>query len=50
MPAVKKSNSNICHDGTSPGYKSTKNFKPFGSMDECLKSGGRAAKVAKPKK
>lgn len=44
MPAVKKSNNDICHDATSSGYTSTKNFKPFASMDECLKSGGRAPK------
>lgn len=43
-PAVKKSNNNICHDATSSGYKATKNFKPFASMDECIKSGGRAPK------
>jgi hypothetical protein len=50
LPAVKKSGSNICHDETSAGYKSTKNFKPFASMDECIKSGGRAPKAAKAKK
>jgi len=48
-PAVKKSNNNICHDQTSAGYKATKNFKPFATMDECIKSGGRAPKVAEPK-
>jgi len=46
-PEVKKSNSNICHDKTSPGYKQTKNFKEFKSMDECVKSGGRPPKGAK---
>jgi len=51
-PAVKKSNNDICHDQSSPGYKSTKNFKPFATMDECTKSGGRAPKTpdAKAKK
>jgi cytochrome c5 len=46
-PEVKKSNSNICHDKTSPGYKQTKNFKEFKTMDECVKSGGRPPKGAK---
>jgi len=51
-PAVKKSNNDICHDESSPGYKATKNFKPFATMDECIKSGGRAPKTpdAKAKK
>ena len=48
-PAVKKSNNDICHDQTSPGYKATKNFKPFATMDECIKSGGRAPKGNEPK-
>jgi hypothetical protein len=43
-PAVKKSNNDICHDKTSSGFASTKNFKPFATMDECIKSGGRAPK------
>jgi hypothetical protein len=43
-PEVKKSNNGICHDKASKGYKSTKNFTEFKSMDECLKSGGRAPK------
>jgi len=43
-PEVKKSNAGICHDKTSPGYKQTKNFTAFKTMDECLKSGGRAPK------
>jgi hypothetical protein len=45
-PAVKKSNNDICHDKTSSGFTSTKNFKPFATMDECIKSGGRAPKGA----
>jgi len=44
-PAVKKSNNDICHDKTSSGYASTKNFKPFATMEECIKSGGRAPKA-----
>jgi hypothetical protein len=43
-PAVKKSNNDICHDKTSSGFASTKNFKPFATMEECIKSGGRAPK------
>lgn len=43
-PAVKKSKSDICHDKTSNAYKQTKNFTPFNSMDECVKSGGRPPK------
>jgi hypothetical protein len=41
-PVVKKSDAGICHDKTSPSFANTKNFAPFASMDECLKSGGRA--------
>jgi hypothetical protein len=44
-PAVKKSNNDICHDKTSSGFASTKNFKPFATMEECIKSGGRAPKA-----
>jgi hypothetical protein len=44
-PAVKKATaSGICHDKTSPSYKQTKNFTPFNSMEECLKSGGKPLK------
>ena len=43
-PEVKKSNNGICHDKTSKGYKSTKNFSEFKTLDDCLKSGGRAPK------
>jgi microcystin-dependent protein len=46
-PAVKKSKNNICHDKTSSGYKQTKNFTPFNTMDECVKSGGRPPKSDK---
>ena len=46
-PEVKKSKSNICHDKTSTGYKQTKNFTEFKTMDECVKSGGRAPKGSK---
>jgi cytochrome c5 len=43
-PEVKKSNAGICHDKTSPGFKQTKNFTAFKTLDECIKSGGRAPK------
>lgn len=46
-PDVKKSKSNICHDKTSPGYKQTKNFTGYKTMDECVKSGGRPPKGSK---
>lgn len=46
-PEVKKSKSNICHDKTSTGYKQTKNFTEFKTMDECVKSGGRPPKGIK---
>ena len=45
-PAVKKSDSGICHDKSSPSYERTKNFTPFKTMDECIKSGGTAPKNA----
>jgi len=40
---VKKSRENICHDKSSSNYKSIKYFIPYKTMNECLKSGGRAA-------
>lgn len=43
-PEVKKSNTGICHDKTSAAFKQTKNFTAFKTMDECIKSGGRAPK------
>ena len=43
-PAVKTSKSSICHDKSSPGYTQTKNCTEFKTMDECIKSGGRAPK------
>ena len=44
-PPVKKSISGICHDTKSSYYEKTKNFTPFNTIDECLKSGGRLPKV-----
>ena len=43
-PEVKKSKADICHDKASKGYKQTKNFTEFSTMDECIKSGGHAPK------
>ena len=42
-PVVKKSDSGICHDKSSASFGNTKKFTAFASMDECVKSGGRAA-------
>jgi hypothetical protein len=41
---VKKSNSGICHKPGSTYYQQTKNFTPYKTLDECLKSGGRLPK------
>jgi len=43
-PEVKMSKANICHDKTSSGYKQTKNFTAYATMDACIKAGGRAPK------
>ena len=43
-PAVKKSNTGICHAAGSTYYGRTQNFTPFATMDECLMSGGRMPK------
>jgi len=40
-PPVKKSSSNICHEQGSRFYPLTKKFEPFGSLEECINSGGR---------
>ena len=42
-PVVKKSETGICHDKSSASFGNTKKFTGFGSMDECVKSGGRPA-------
>ena len=42
-PVVKKSDTGICHNKTSTSFGNTKKFTGFGSMDECVKSGGRPA-------
>ena len=43
-PAVKKSNTGICHAAGSSYYGRTLNFTPFATMAECVKSGGRLPK------
>jgi len=40
-PVVKKSDSGICHDKSSPSFANTKKFTAFNSVDECVKSGGK---------
>jgi hypothetical protein len=46
-PAVKKSDSGICHDASSSSFNNTKKFTPFNSVEECLKSGGKLPVGAK---
>ncbi len=41
---VKMSKSGICHVPNSTYYNQTKNFTPYKTLDECLKSGGRMPK------
>ncbi len=43
-PPVKKSNNNICHPKGGEYYSRTKNYRPYQTMEECMKSGGRKAK------
>jgi hypothetical protein len=51
-PAVKKSDTGICHDKTSASYGNTKKFTAFKTLDECVKSGGtlpaKTAAAAEP--
>jgi len=54
-PVVKKSDSGICHDKSSPSFGNTKKFTAFASLDDCVKSGGKlpagaAAPAADPVK
>tara|TARA_Y100000022_G_C12954897_1_gene242017 strand:- start:72 stop:395 length:324 start_codon:yes stop_codon:yes gene_type:complete len=44
QPPVKKSNSSICHVMGSTYYSRTRNFTPFKTLEECIKSGGRLPK------
>ena len=41
---VKMSKSGICHKPGSTYYQQTKDFTPYKTLDECLKSGGRLPK------
>ena len=41
---VKMSKSGICHKPGSTYYEQTKNFTPYKTLDECLRSGGRLPK------
>lgn len=41
---VKQSTSGICHDQNSSYYERVKNFKPFISLDACIRAGGRLPK------
>lgn len=41
---VKLTKSGVCHKPGSTYYQQTKNFTPFKTLDECLKSGGRLPK------
>ena len=51
-PAVKKSDSGICHDKTSPSFGNTKKVTDFKTVDECVKCGGtlpaKTAAAAEP--
>jgi hypothetical protein len=40
---VKKSRENLCHDKSSPNYRTMKYFISYRSMAECLTSGGTEA-------
>jgi len=43
-PAVKKSDTGICHEEGTNYYKNTKNFTAYDSLEKCLNSGGRLPK------
>lgn len=43
-PAVKKSNTGICHEKGTNFYNNTKNFTAYTSISDCLNSGGRLSK------
>jgi hypothetical protein len=43
-PAVKKSNTSICHKKGTNFYNNTKNFTAYDSIEKCLNSGGRLPK------
>ena len=39
---AKKSRENVCHDQSSPNYRTLKYFVSYPSLQACLTSGGRA--------
>ena len=39
---AKKSRENVCHDQSSPNYRTLKYFVSYPSLQACLSSGGRA--------
>jgi hypothetical protein len=41
---VKMSKTGICHAPSSTYYNQTKHYKPYKSLQECLKAGGRMPK------
>ena len=41
---VKLSKSGICHAPGSRYYEQTKNYKPYKTLNECLRAGGRLPK------
>jgi micrococcal nuclease len=43
---VKKSRAGICHEQGTTGFAQTKRFKPFETIQACLKSGGRLPRGA----
>ena len=43
-PAVKKSDSGMCHEKGSGSYGNTKKFTAFATLDDCVKSGGKLPK------
>ena len=43
---VKKSRENVCHDKSSPNYRTVRYFISYRSMAECVTSGGREASSA----
>lgn len=44
LPPTKKSNTGICHAPGTTYYARTTHFTPFGTLEDCLKSGGRLPK------
>ncbi len=47
-PVRKATSSGICHDASSSSYNRMKDYTTFGSLTECVASGGRLLKSAAP--